>query len=146
MAEVCSPFDSSFIWSCFTDSVDTLRLWQNGRQYFHFFSTFSYLKTVVFWCIFRWNLFPRVQYTSIDSDHGLAVALSRQHWLINSSLPSAAYMPQRSESSLVQVMTCGLFGTKPLPEPMLAYCQLDSWEHLNLHWLIIIIEVHWQLP
>ena len=27
-------------------------------------------------------------------------------------------------SALVQVMACRLFGAKPLPEPMLAYCQL----------------------
>ena len=27
---------------------------------------------------------------------------------------------------LVQVMACRLFGAKPLPEPMLAYCQLDT--------------------
>ena len=26
-------------------------------------------------------------------------------------------------------MACRLFGTKPLPEPMLAYCQLDHWEN-----------------
>ena len=26
------------------------------------------------------------------------------------------------------VMACCLSGAKPLPEPMLAYCQLDSWE------------------
>ena len=26
-------------------------------------------------------------------------------------------------------MACDLFGTKPLPEPMFPYCQLDSWEH-----------------
>ena len=41
-------------------------------------------------------------------------------------------------------MACRLFGTKPLPEPMLAYCQLDSWEHilvkLNLNSIIFIQE------
>ena len=35
-------------------------------------------------------------------------------------------------SSLVQAMACRLFGAKPLPEPMLAYCQLDSWEHISV--------------
>ena len=29
-------------------------------------------------------------------------------------------------------MDCCLFGTKPLPEPMLAYCQLDSWEQISV--------------
>ena len=27
-------------------------------------------------------------------------------------------------------MACRLFGDKPLHEPMLAYYQLDSWEHI----------------
>ena len=31
----------------------------------------------------------------------------------------------RSWASLVRVMACGLIGGKPLPEPMLTYCQLD---------------------
>ena len=35
-------------------------------------------------------------------------------------------------SSLVQVMACRLFGAKPSPEPMLAYCQLDSWLHISV--------------
>ena len=51
--------------------------------------------------------------------------------LINSSPPSATYMHHRTRSALVQVMACRLFGAKPLPEPMLAYCQLDSWEHIS---------------
>ena len=37
-------------------------------------------------------------------------------------------MRQRIGSSLVQIMAC-LFGAKPLPEPMLPYCQMDSYEH-----------------
>ena len=45
----------------------------------------------------------------------------------NSSPPSATYM-QWTGSALVQIMACRLFGAKPLPEPMLAYCQLGSWE------------------
>ena len=48
--------------------------------------------------------------------------------LVNSSSPGAAHMRQWIELSLVQVMACRLFGAKPLPEPMLAYCQLDTWE------------------
>ena len=42
--------------------------------------------------------------------------------------PGAAYMRQWTGTALVQVMACRLFGVKPLPEPMLVYCQLDSWE------------------
>ena len=36
-----------------------------------------------------------------------------------------AKWPFGSWSSLVQVTACHLFGIKPLPEPMLTYCQLD---------------------
>ena len=45
--------------------------------------------------------------------------------LINSSLPSAAYMRQWIESILVQIMACRLFGAKPLFKPMLYFWQLD---------------------
>ena len=50
---------------------------------------------------------------------------------VSSFPPSTAYMCQWSRSALVQVMACCPFGTKPLPEPMLAYCQLDSWEQIS---------------
>ena len=36
------------------------------------------------------------------------------------------------KSALAQVMAWCLFGTKPLPEPMLAYCQLNSWEQISM--------------
>ena len=36
-------------------------------------------------------------------------------------------MRQYIGSTLFQVMPCGLFGAKALPEPMLAYCQLTHW-------------------
>ena len=51
---------------------------------------------------------------------------------MNSSPHSAAYMRRWTGSSLVQVMACRLFGAKPLPEPMMAYCQLDSWEQISV--------------
>ena len=50
----------------------------------------------------------------------------------NSSPPSATYMRQWTGSSLLQVMVCCLFGAKPLPEPMLAYCQFDSLECISV--------------
>ena len=45
--------------------------------------------------------------------------------LMNSSPPGAAYMRQWLGSALVQVMACRLFGTKPLPDPMLTFCHWD---------------------
>ena len=51
----------------------------------------------------------------------------------NSSPPRAAYMLKWIGSSLVQVMALCLFGgDKPLPEPMLAYRQLDSWGYISV--------------
>ena len=44
---------------------------------------------------------------------------------MNSSPPSVAFLRQGSRSALVQVMACRPFGAKPLPEPMLAYSQLN---------------------
>ena len=41
-------------------------------------------------------------------------------------------MCQWTGSSLVQVMACRLFGAKPLPEPMLVYCHLDTWEQVSV--------------
>ena len=55
-----------------------------------------------------------------------------RRYSINSSPPSAAYMRQWTVWALVQVMACRLFGAKPLPEPMLAYCQLDPWEQFSV--------------
>ena len=60
-----------------------------------------------------------------------------QFWIkkykaFDSSFPSDAYMCQWIGSSSVQVLACRLFGTKPLPEPMLAYCQLESWEQISM--------------
>ena len=52
--------------------------------------------------------------------------------IINSLRPSAAYMHQQSMPSLVQIMACHLDGAKPLSEPMLEYCQLDSWEQTSV--------------
>ena len=48
--------------------------------------------------------------------------------LNSSPAPSATYMHQRTGSAMFQVMACRLFGAKPLPEPNLAYCQLNTWE------------------
>ena len=47
---------------------------------------------------------------------------------IKLSPPSAVYIRPWTGPELVQLMACRQLGTKPLPEPMLAYCQLDPWE------------------
>ena len=58
----------------------------------------------------------------------LKAFLAKLHW----SPPSAAYMPQWTGSSMFQVKACRLFSTKPLPEPILAECQLDSLEQISV--------------
>ena len=50
----------------------------------------------------------------------------------NSSPPSATYIHQWTRSAGVQVMACRLSGAKPLPEPMLIYCQLDPQEQTSM--------------
>ena len=52
--------------------------------------------------------------------------------IIDSYFPSAAYMRQWFGSALAQIMTCRLFGAKPLPEPKLVYCQWDSWHQISV--------------
>ena len=49
-----------------------------------------------------------------------------------SSNPSVGYMRQRNGSTFVQEMACALFGAKPLPELVLVYCRLDSWEQISV--------------
>ena len=54
----------------------------------------------------------------------------------SSSRPSDARLPHRSSSTLLQVTTCSLIGTKPLPKPILTYCQIDPMEHISLRFYV----------
>ena len=51
---------------------------------------------------------------------------------LNSSRPTAAYKRRCTGSALVQILACRMFGGKPLPEPMLTYCQLDPWKQTSM--------------
>ena len=44
---------------------------------------------------------------------------------LNSLKPGDAFMGHWTLSPLVPVMAYRMLGTKPLPEPMVTYCQLD---------------------
>ena len=68
--------------------------------------------------------------------------ISQFEGLFNSFSPSNAYTRQSAGSSLVQVMACGLFGAKLLPEPMLAYCHLDSNEQISVKFEPEFYEFH----
>ena len=60
------------------------------------------------------------------------------HLNFHSSPPSASYMRQRTGSTLIQVAACRLFSAKPLPEPMLVYCHLDSCFSFSEIWIGIL--------
>ena len=66
-----------------------------------------------------------------DADRRLNAPSLYESNKVNPSPPRAGYMRQSIWRALVQVMACRLFGTKPLPEPVLAYCQLDNWEQMS---------------
>ena len=57
---------------------------------------------------------------------------------VNSLRPSDVYMRQYKIVTLLQIMACLLFCTKPLSEPMVSYFQLDPKEHIsvNFYWKI----------
>ena len=46
--------------------------------------------------------------------------------------PSTTYMRRCTGSDLIQLMACCLFGAKSLPEPVLDYHQLESWEQISV--------------
>ena len=51
--------------------------------------------------------------------------------LLNWGVCKNVCMRQWKRQSLVQIMACRLFGTKPLSELMLAYYIMDPWEHFQ---------------
>ena len=50
----------------------------------------------------------------------------------NSLYPCGRICASVDWPSLVQITTCRQVGTKPLPQPMLAYCRLDSLEQISV--------------
>ena len=52
--------------------------------------------------------------------------------MLNSCPPSAAYMRYLTRSALIQIKACRLFGARPLSAPIMAYCQLNSWEQISV--------------
>ena len=49
-----------------------------------------------------------------------------------------AYMAKQSGSSLIQIMTCPLFGVRPLPESGMTYCQLDPQEQIKFSEILFL--------
>ena len=52
----------------------------------------------------------------------------------------SAYIRRCYGSVLIRVMACRLFGVKPLPEPMLVYRQLDSFQWTSIRNSIVFIQ------
>ena len=59
-------------------------------------------------------------------------AIQRYSPTNNTSPPSAAYLCRWNTLALVKVMACRLFDAKPLPEPILTYCQFDLKEQASV--------------
>ena len=54
------------------------------------------------------------------------------NWAVNSLRPSDAYMREYNIPTLLR-----LFGTKPVSEPMLAYCQIDPKANIPVKFQIL---------
>ena len=57
--------------------------------------------------------------------------------------PNDTDMHHQKRPSLLQIMACCLFSNKPLSEPMLPYCQLDSWECISVKFESKYIKFLW---
>ena len=80
----------------------------------------------------HWNLLTKLQ-MSHTASHSTFIAASHADAGPDQRIsPSAAYMRLWTGPQLVQVMACRLFGAKPIPEPMLTFCQLDPWEQTSV--------------
>ena len=81
-----------------------------------------------------WPMFPMIttHHSGIVSMHTnimvieYAVSLLLTHW---GWVTHYAFV---TRPPLVHIMAYCLFGAKPLPEPMLAYCRLDPWEQSSV--------------
>ena len=56
----------------------------------------------------------------------------RHHLDYNKSNCTGTSVVWTTGATFIQIMVCRLLGAKPLPEPMLVYCQLDSWEQISV--------------
>ena len=71
-----------------------------------------------------------MMHTLIAQSNTAAIPLL-MHWSYCNLALNHRYLCQWTGPSLVQRVACHLLTTKPLPEPMLTYCQLDYYEQLT---------------
>ena len=86
---------------------------------------------MVIWCwyIIKWIWYwVQYQYVLLNTSN---------HNDINTWRPSGVYVLV-TWSLLVQVRACNLFSAKPIPEPVLTYCQLGkTWCHKTYYWSFV---------
>ena len=96
---------------------------------------FSSMKFFVFWFKVHWKLFPVVQLTirQYGFRQWLNAEQAASHFMNQwCFLLMHIYIRQNNIATLLQIMAWRLFGTKPLSETMLPYCQLDHKEHISV--------------
>ena len=83
---------------------------------------------------FNTNSFNTIAHTTdkLFSESKLKTLPNMASLTFNSSRPSAAYMRQWIRPTLVQIMSCRLFGAKPLSNPILGYCSWDPMEETSM--------------
>ena len=126
-------------WSMFSGCMRHWRL-------LHWWCRRDCLQNLVILIKISMKLVPRVQYWQFTVDSGndlvpcnkplpgtvmiqftdaICCHLATLSWWFNSLRLGDGYMHHWIGTSLVHVMACHLFCTKPLPEPMITYCQVD---------------------
>ena len=105
-----------------------------NKEYIKALHNWPFVRGIHWWLVDSpykgiWTAFP---YRKIIMEIDTVTCSETLVCLLNLSPPSAAYMHQWTGSALVQVMGCCLFGAKPLPEPVLAYSQLDYREQISV--------------
>ena len=90
-----------------------------------------------FFLVSEWHKMPQFYETwEISSVTTTSTFYVMRTWVwcvcINSLRPNDAYMRPYNITTLLQIMACRLFGTKPLSEAKLPYCQPDPKEHISV--------------
>ena len=83
----------------------------------------------------KWNIIRRnSKYTHLECQISMLEPHIQEYCMsVITHWGRVTYMRQQTRSSLVQIMACRLFGPKPLSEPMLSHCQLDSKEQTSVN-------------
>ena len=95
-------------------------------------SVVKLVSVLYFVCMGAWGVFLVAAIMACVVAHAGSVCAHVVSLFIFSCDPSAVYLRQWIGSTLVQIMACRLFGTKPLSKPMLGYSLLTSYEQTSV--------------